>query len=109
MVTAVLLAATVTAVSQPMMRTPAERAKQLQERLSLSEEQTQKIVKIFTEAQKAREEKMGELMGDRDAMRTFMTEQTAKTDKSIEAILTKEQIQKYEELKKERRQRRRGL
>lgn len=38
--------------SQPMMRTPAERAKQLQERLSLTEEQTIAVEIILEERQK---------------------------------------------------------
>ncbi len=91
-----------------MMRTPAERARQLQERLSLTEEQTIAVEIIFEERQKEVSEKMKSLMGDREAMRAFMTGQAAETDKEIEGLLTEEQKKKYEELKKERRERRGG-
>jgi len=43
-------------------------------------------------------------MGDREAMRKAMQELNAKTDKQIEALLTKEQLKKYEEMKKRREQ-----
>ncbi|MEX1138105.1 MAG: hypothetical protein WEF53_02010 [Bacteroidota bacterium] len=94
--------------SQPMMRTPAERAKQLKERLSLTEEQTIAVEIIFEERQKEATTKRDSLTGNREAMRTFMREQAAKTDKEIESLLTEEQMKKYEELKKERRERRGG-
>jgi len=94
--------------SQPMMRTPAERARQLMERLSLTEEQTIAVEIIFEERQKETTAKMDSLMGDREAMRAFMSRQAAKTDKEIEEILTTEQKKKYEDFKKERRERRPG-
>jgi Spy/CpxP family protein refolding chaperone len=92
--------------SQPMMRTPAERAQQLKERLSLTEEQAIAVEIIFEERQKEVSAAMDSLMGDRDAMRAFLTDQAAKTDKEIEGLLNAEQKKKYEELKKERRERR---
>lgn len=92
--------------SQPMMRTPAERAQQLKERLDLSEEQTIAVEIIFEERQKEAAAKMDSLRGDREAMRSFMMAQMEKTDKEIEELLTPEQKKKYEELKKERRERR---
>lgn len=88
-----------------MMMTPEERAKQLQERLSLTDEQTAKVTKIFEASQKKAMEMMGSFQGDREAARKAMQEMQAKTDKEIEALLTKEQVKKYEELKKERMQR----
>ncbi len=94
--------------SQPTMRTPAERALQLQERLSLTEEQTIAVEIIFEERQKETMAKMDSLMGDREAMRAFMSGQAAKTDKEIEQLLTAEQKKKYEAFKKERRERRGG-
>ncbi|MEX2116699.1 MAG: hypothetical protein WEB37_07425 [Bacteroidota bacterium] len=95
-------------LSQPMMRTPAERAKQLQERLSLTEEQTIAVEIIFEDRQKETTAKMDSLMGNREAMRMYMAEQSAKTDKEIESLLTEGQMKKYKELKKERRERRSG-
>jgi Spy/CpxP family protein refolding chaperone len=94
--------------AQPMMRTPAERARQLKERLFLTEEQTIAVEIIFEERQKEVTAKMDSLMGDREAMRAFMTSQAAKTDEEIEGLLNEDQKKKYEELKKERRERRGG-
>ena len=94
--------------SQPMMRTPAERARQLMERLSLNEEQTIAVEIIFEERQRETTAKMDSLRGDREAMRAFLSRQAAKTDKEIGEILTTEQKKKYEDFKKERRVRRPG-
>ena len=105
----VLLFLTASSVcAQPMMRTPAERAQQLKERLSLTEEQTIAVEIIFEERQKETKAKLDSLMGDREAMRAFMTGQAATTDKEIEELLNEDQKKKYEELKKERRERRGG-
>ncbi len=87
-----------------MMMTPEERAKQLKERLSLTDEQTTKVMAIFETSLKQMMDKMPELMGDREAMRKAMTEMTAKNDKEIERLLTKEQAKKFAEFKKEREQ-----
>ena len=88
-----------------MMLSPEERAKQLQEQLNLTDEQTAKVTKIFEASQKKAMEMMGSFQGDREAARKAMQEMQAKTDKDIEALLTKEQAKKYEKLKKERAQR----
>lgn len=88
-----------------MMMTPEERAKLLQERLTLTDEQTAKVAKIYEASQKKAMEMMGSFQGDREAARKAMQEMQAKTDKEIEALLTKEQLKKYEAFKKERMQR----
>jgi hypothetical protein len=103
-----LVLATASLWSQPTMRTPAERASQLKERLSLTEEQTIAVEIIFEERQKEVAAKMDSLRGDREAMRAFMMGEIVKTDKEIEALLSDEQKTKYEALKKERRERRGG-
>lgn len=87
------------------MRSPEERAKQLKEQLTLTDEQTTKVQKIFEDGQKTAMDKMGSNMGDREAMRKVMMEVTAKQDSLIEKLLTKEQIAKFEAVKKERQQR----
>jgi protein CpxP len=94
-------------VAQPqrgggVMMSPEERAKQLQERLKLTDEQTAKITKIYQASQNEFSEKMPELMGDREGMRKAMGEMTEKNDKAIEKLLTKDQTKKYAEVKKER-------
>ncbi|MCI0559666.1 MAG: hypothetical protein MN733_14330 [Nitrososphaera sp.] len=87
------------------MRSPEERAKQLKEQLTLTDDQTVKVLKIFEEGQKKMQEMMSNNTGDRDAMRKSFMETAAKQDSLIEKLLTKEQLTKYEALKKERRQR----
>lgn len=94
--------------AQGMRRSPEERAKLLKEQLSLNDDQTKKVTEIYTESQKSVMEKMSEGMGDREAMRDFMTKQTARVDSQIVKLLTKEQAAKYEEVKKQRQQMRRG-
>lgn len=94
--------------AQGMRRTPEERAKQLKEEMTLTDEQTKKVTELYTESQKIVMEKMQAGMGDRTAMREFMQKENEKLDKDIEKLLTKEQRAKYEEVKKQRQQRRRG-
>jgi Spy/CpxP family protein refolding chaperone len=92
------------AQAQGMRRTPEGRAKILKDSLSLSDEQTSKITKIYEAQQKEMMEKMGELQGDRDAMRQLMQEVMTKTNKQIEALLTKDQLKKFQELVKQQMQ-----
>lgn len=93
------------ASAQGMMRSPEERAKQLKEQLKLDDEQTKKVEEIFKSAQEKMQEAMGNAQGDRDAMRKIMMDIRAKGDKEIEALLTKDQKKKYNEVKKEREKR----
>lgn len=88
-----------------MMMSPEERAKQLKEQLSLTNEQTTKVTKIFEESQKKTMEMMGSFQGDRDAARKAVQQMQAKQDSTIEALLNKDQLKKYGELKKQRQQR----
>ncbi len=88
--------------AQGMRMSPAERAEQLAKRLDLNEEQKAQVTRIYESSQNNMREKMPNLMGDREAMRKAMQEVTVKTDKEIEKILTKEQLKKYSEWKKER-------
>ncbi len=88
-----------------MMMSPEERAKQLKERLSLSDEQTAQVQKIFEESQKKMMAMRDSLRGDFDAMRKVVQEVTEKTDKDIKTLLTEEQVKKYDEVIKQRQQR----
>lgn len=90
--------------AQGRMMSPEDRAEQLSKRLELNEEQKGKLVKVYQALQKEMQEKMPDLMGDRDAMRKAMQDINAKGDKEVEKMLTKEQLTKYEEFKKERQQ-----
>jgi protein CpxP len=89
------------AQAQRMRMPPEDRAKALKDSLSLSDEQTAKIVKIYQAQQKEMSDKMAELQGDRDAMRQAFQEMTAKTNKEIEAVLTKDQLKKFQDLVKQ--------
>lgn len=90
--------------AQGRMMSPEDRAEQVSKRLELNEEQKGKLVKVYQAMQKELQEKMPDLMGDREAMRKAMQDINAKGDKEVEKMLTKEQLAQYEEFKKERRQ-----
>ena len=90
--------------AQGRMMSPEDRAEQVSKRLALNEEQKGKLVKVYQAMQKEMQEKMPDLMGDREAMRKAMQDINAKGDKEVEKMLTKEQLAKYEEFKKERGQ-----
>lgn len=96
--------------AQPMRRTPEERVKQLKEQLTLTAKQEKEVLNIFKNADKKREEMFSEMQdgGDRGAMREKMMKLNDEIDAKIEKLLTKDQQKKYEELKKERRQRMEG-
>ncbi len=92
-----------------MMMSAEERAKQLKEQLSLSDEQTKKVTTILEESQKKMREMRGSFQGDFDAGRKAMQQMQAKQDSTIEALLNKDQLNKYGELKKQRQQRMQGM
>jgi periplasmic protein CpxP/Spy len=101
---AVLLAGicTTNTMAQGMMRmTPEERVKQLKDSLSLTDKQAEQITNIFKEMGAKRQAVMDSI-DDRDARREAMMGLMAKTDEKIEALLTPEQKDKYEAMKKER-------
>jgi protein CpxP len=93
------------AQAQRMRMSPEERAKALKDTLSLSNEQTAKITKIYEAQQTEMRAKFEELQGDRDAMREAMQAMAAKTDSLISAVLTKDQLVKYQEFQKQMRER----
>ena len=82
-----------------------DQVKALTERLSLTKEQVEKATVILTASQKEGQAIRDSLTGDRDAMRTAMTTQRERVDKKISGILTPEQLKKYEDMMKERRER----
>lgn len=106
LVAALLALLQVSALAQGRgMRSPEERAKQLKEQLTLTDDQVVKVKKIFEDGQKQAMDMMGSNMGDRAAMREVMMKITAKQDSLIEKLLTKEQTAKYTTVKKEREER----
>lgn len=77
----------------------------LKQELNLTPEQVVKIQKILDSAQKQAEIDREKYQGNREAMMKATRERWEKIDKEIEAVLTKEQKKKYEQIKKERQER----
>lgn len=88
----------------PMM-TPEQRTKMLTDSLSLDKGQQAKVLKIYQESDKKRQEIFNANSGDRDAMRSAMREVMDKSDKDIETLLTAKQKTKFEDMKAQRMQR----
>lgn len=97
------------AYSQPgpqgMRLSPQQRADTLGKQLSLDSATVAKIAKIYEKSQKEISDKRAELQGDMEAMRSAMMEIREKTNKEIAALLTKEQVKKFEEIVKQQQQR----
>ena len=91
--------------AQGMRITPEERADTLKARLSLTDKQTEQVVKIYKDQQLDFEKARNASAGDREAMRAAMLKIMQKTDASIEKLLDEKQMKKYEEFKKERMER----
>lgn len=100
-----ILSITISALSQERRRGFEGYLERLKKELNLTPEQTEKIQKILESAQKQAELDRQKYQGDREAMLKAMRERWEKTDKEIEAVLTKEQKAKYEKIKKERQER----
>jgi protein CpxP len=94
--------------SQPMRMTVEERVKSLKDTLALTDEQAEKVKKIYTDSDKQREKLFSDSDGDRDKMRESMMKMREDTDKKIESLLTADQKKKYDEIKKARQSRMRG-
>lgn len=98
-----------TGLAQGRMRMSAEdRAKILRDSLSLTDNQTKQVQKIYEDSQAEMQEVFQKNMGDRDAMRKAMTALNDKNDKKIETLLNDDQKVKFEKFKKDRAQMRQG-
>jgi Spy/CpxP family protein refolding chaperone len=91
--------------SQRQMMSPEDRTKQLTDSLSLSEDQSGKVLVILQAADVERKALFESSGGDRDAMRQAMRSLAEKTDAQIDSLLTEEQKVKYAEMKKRRQER----
>ncbi|MHA7130590.1 DUF4890 domain-containing protein [Algoriphagus namhaensis] len=90
---------------RPTAKERAERmTEKMAEQLQLSEEQKAKILAINLEFAEKREAEKETREANREAMKSEMKEQ----DERIQAVLTEEQVAKWEEAKAERRERDRG-
>ena len=87
----------ITAASQAQqgggMKSPADRAKQMQTQLKLTDDQTAQVTAIFTSAAAKRDSVM-KAGGDRSAMRPIMMDANQK----IQAILTPDQQAAYKQM-----------
>lgn len=85
--------------------TPKERVKDLKDKLELTDEQAKKVEVIFEESAVKIKEVREKNMGDRAEMMKAMMPINQEQDKKIDSLLTDKQKVKYEEIKKERRER----
>jgi hypothetical protein len=84
---------------------PTQMALKLKEMLSLSKGQTERVVAIMTlSRQRAAQDRLA-FKGDRQALVKAKWERIDETDKEIEAILTEKQMQRYQALKRDSRER----
>jgi protein CpxP len=88
-----------------MRMSPAQRAEQLGKQLSLDSVTVAKIAVIYDNSQKEMTAKRDSLQGDMDGMRAAMQEIRAKVNKEVEALLTPEQLKKYQGILKEQQDR----
>ncbi|HKI78269.1 MAG TPA: Spy/CpxP family protein refolding chaperone [Ignavibacteriaceae bacterium] len=86
-----------------------DRVEAIKKTLSLTDKQTEKVKAIYTKSREDMQKTREENMGDRDAMMKALKENTERTNKEIEKILTPEQKKKFtvlkEQWKKEREER----
>lgn len=88
-------------MAQGMRMSAEDRAKALKDSLALSDKQTEQVLVIFKEMGSKRQA-LTDSIQDRDARRDAMMTLMAKTDEKIESLLTKDQKEKYDVMKKAR-------
>jgi Spy/CpxP family protein refolding chaperone len=91
---------------QRMQMSPEQRTQRLKDSLALTDSQAVQILAIFRENEVKRSELFDVNSGDREAMRESMRILARETDAKIEAILTPDQNEKYQVLKKQWQERR---
>jgi Spy/CpxP family protein refolding chaperone len=104
---AVVLLAGSLSVSQAQQRmrmTAEQRAGRLKDSLALSDDQVGKIVTIFQESDRQRQDAFASAGDDRDARMAAMRKVMDAADARIDSVLTGTQKAKYEEMKKQRMQ-----
>ena len=88
-------------MAQGMRMSPEDRAKVLKDSLGLSDKQMELVLDLLKEMGSERRA-LADSIQDRDARREAMMSLMAKSDKKIESLLTSEQKEKYEVMKKQR-------
>ena len=87
--------------AQGMRMSAEDRAKVLKDSLGLSDKQMEQVVGILKEMSSKRQA-LADSIQERDARREAMMNLMAKSDEKIESLLTPEQKEKYEVMKKQR-------
>ena len=95
-----------TTQAQPMRMSVDERVKLLTEQLSLSKLQADSVRIIYQHADSLRTKLFESRQGDRTGMRESMRIIQDSADVKVEILLTKEQKEKFSEIRKQRQQRR---
>jgi protein CpxP len=85
--------------------TPEERSKQMQTEFKLTDDQTAKVVAVYTAQAKTRDSIRTASNGDRQAMMQAMRPMMEASNAKLKAILTPEQYAAYEKANAERMQR----
>jgi protein CpxP len=88
-----------------MRRSPEEQAKRLKEQLSLTDDQTSKLVVILQGESKTRDSLMTAANGDRNVMMQGFRSMMEKRSAKIKSILTPEQVTAYDKMLAEQRSR----
>ncbi len=88
-----------------MQRTPEEQAKNLQTEYKLTDDQTAKVLAVYTAQAKTRDSIRTAANGDRQAMMQAMRPMMEATNAKLKAILTPEQYAAFEKANAERMQR----
>jgi Spy/CpxP family protein refolding chaperone len=88
-------------MAQRMRMSAEDRAKVLKDSLALNDKQMEQVVGILKEMTSKRQA-LADSIQNRDARREAMMSLMAKSDEKIEILLTPEQKEKYEVMKKQR-------
>jgi len=91
--------------AQPRRMSIEDRVKILKDSLKLTDDQASKITKLLEDQREEMTTAMSENQGNRDAMQQARMEIMKKTDEQIKSVLTDDQITKYEDMLKSRRER----
>jgi Spy/CpxP family protein refolding chaperone len=102
---AVVIGLSASAVAQGMRATPEQRTQRLKDSLSLNEKQVAKVLDIYKDLDKKRQDLFSSAGDDRQAMMQSMRTLMDSSDAKIERLLTPGQKTKFDELKKQRQQR----
>jgi periplasmic protein CpxP/Spy len=105
MVFVVGLLQVVNAQGQGMRMSPKQRADTLGKQLGLDSATVAKVTAVMEKYQKQMMDKRTELQGDMDGMRAAMMEIRDNQTKDIKALLTEDQVKKYDEILKQQQQR----